>query len=108
MIAAPASPAVLRSIRPEAPRPGELVWMDGSEFAGSDEVQLTDTAGQVHSIYNSSGGSGPNTISFTLPANVAAGSASIRVVEHRSGTSQVSNVLFTTIHRGPTPLDIYS
>jgi hypothetical protein len=105
----PAStPPVIGSIRPATPRPAEMIWIDGSGFAESDDVQLTDATGQTRHFYHTYGSSDANTIAVRLPDDLPAGEAVIHVVEHRSGSERISNSLPVTISHGPTPLEISS
>ena len=104
----PATAPVLTQIRPKTPRPTELIWIDGSGFAASDEVELIDAAGGKHRFKQSLATSDPNTLALTLPKNLPGGEAGLRVTEHRSGTNQQSNILSFMIVRGSTPLEIYS
>lgn len=102
-----ATAPVLSEIRPSIPRPTQVIWIDGSGFAVSDEVQLIDAEGRKHRVNEALGTSNPNTIALTLPKDFPAGQARIQLLEHRSGTNQQSNVLSFTVALGPTPLEIY-
>lgn len=104
----PATAVVLTEIRPLTPQPTETIWIEGSGFAASDEVELVDAMGRKHSFATGFGSSNANTIALTLPKNLPAGEAHLRVIEHRSSTDQQSNVLSFMIVRGPTPLAIYA
>jgi hypothetical protein len=105
----PAStPPVIGSIRPGTPRPSEMIWITGSGFAESDDVQITDATGTTRHFYQQYRSSDANTIAVRLPDDLPAGEAIIHVVEHRSGTERISNSLLVTINHGPTPLEISS
>src|SRR6267142_244966 len=56
----PATAPVITQIRPMTPRPSELIWIDGSGFAASDEVELIDAVGGKHRFDRSLATSDPN------------------------------------------------
>jgi hypothetical protein len=103
----PATPPTLTDFRPHSPRPGELIWIEGTGFSDSDEFELTDALGKPHLIVGG-GTSDADTSAFTLPKDLPPGETRLRVIEHRSGTNQSSNVVSLTIVNGPTPLEIES
>jgi hypothetical protein len=104
----PATAPVLTAVRPHSPGPGEIVCIEGSGFSDSDEFELIDALGQTHLVPHDLGTSDVNALAFTLPKDLLAGKAILRVIERRSGTNQVSNALSFDIVRGPAPLDIWS
>jgi hypothetical protein len=103
-----ATPPVLSSIRPLLPQPGDTIWIDGTGFSPSDVFELTDALGQTHRIVNGDGTSDADAVAFTLPKDFPGGETTFRVIEHRSGSSQVSNTLSFSVIRGPAPLDLWS
>jgi len=68
---------------------------------------LTDGQGEAHHF---EGGhtSDADTLAFTLPKDLPAGEATIRVIERRSGGNLSSNSLSLMIVHGPTPLYLHS
>jgi hypothetical protein len=101
-----ATAPVLTDFRPHSPRPGELIWIEGTGFSDSDEFELTDATGKPHLIV---GGrtSDADRSAFTLPKDLPAGEGRLRVIEHRSGTNQSSDSLLFKIFVGPTSLEIW-
>ena len=87
--------------------PGQVVWITGTGFAVSDEVEITDASGQSFFTETGSSSSGVKT-AFTLPKEIADGTALIRVIERRSGNRQASNPISLKISRGPIPLELLS
>jgi hypothetical protein len=104
----PATAPVLTDLRPHFPRTGEIISIEGTGLSESDEFELTDALGQAHHFDQSLGTSNVNGLAFTVPKDLPAGEATLRVIEHRSGTNQVSNSMSFEIVNGPTTLDIYS
>lgn len=103
-----ATPPVLGGLRPPFPQPGEMIWIDGTGFSASDVFELTDALGKTHHILNGDGTSDADVAAFKLPKDLPGGETKLRVIEHRSGSSQVSNTLSLTVVSGPAPLDIWS
>jgi len=103
----PATAPVISDFKPRLPRAGETVWIEGTGLSDSDDIVLTDAQGQAHDL---EGGqtSDAGTLAFTLPKDLPAGEATIRVIERRSGGNLSSNSLSLMIVHGPTPLDLYS
>jgi hypothetical protein len=85
--------------------PGEVVWVTGTGFGISDEIELIDAKGQFHYINAGSTSSAIKT-AFTLPMEIAEGEALVRIIEHRSGNNQPSNPIPIIVSRGPVPLEL--
>ncbi len=85
--------------------PGEVVWITGTGFGISDEIELIDSNGQFHYINAGSTSSGIKT-AFPLPMEISEGEALVRIIEHRSGNNQPSNPITITVSRGPVPLEL--
>lgn len=101
-----ATPPTLSSLKPLLPQPGEMIWIDGTGFGESDDFELTDARGKTHDLGNSHGTSSADVAAFRLPSDLPGGEATLRVIERRSGASQVSNPLTFTVLSGPAPLDV--
>jgi hypothetical protein len=85
--------------------PGEVIWLTGTGFGISDEIEVTDSKGKIYNLEAGSTSSGVKT-AFTLPTEIAEGEALIRVIEHRSGNGQASNPSSLLISNGPIPLEL--
>ena len=107
-ISIPATPPMLSGLRPLLAQPGATIWIDGTGFSSSDVFELTDALGKPHNIENDHGTSDADVAAFTLPKDFPGGETTLRVVEHRSGSSQASNTLSFTVVSGPAPLDVLS
>lgn len=103
-----ATPPVLSGFRPLLPQPGETIWIDGTGFSESDDFELIDASGKTHHVGNGQGTSDADVAAFTLPSDLPGGETTLRAIEHRSGSSQVSNTLSFSVVSGPAPLDVWS
>ena len=103
----PATAPVLVDFKPHLPRADEMVWIEGKGFSDSDDIVLTDAQGKLHH-FDGGGTSNADTAAFTLLKDLPVGEATLRVVEHRSGTDLSSNSLPLAIVHGPTPLHLES
>ena len=99
------SPPIITETSSRWVAPGEVVWVTGTGFGISDEIELIDSNGQFHYVKAGSTSSGIKT-AFTLPTEIADGEALVRVIEHRSGNNQLSNPIPITVSRGPVPLEL--
>ena len=99
-------PVVISNHRSGVVQPGDHVWMTAMGICESDEIELIDSEGQPHLVtpFRTSEGTGA---SFEVPDGVAAGAATFRVVEKRSGLNHHSNSLPLRIDLDPGPLVIY-
>jgi hypothetical protein len=107
-ISVPATAPMLSGLRPLLPQPGATIWIDGTGFSASDVFELTDALGKPHHIVNGDGTSDADVAAFMLPKDFPGGETTLRAIEHRSGSNQVSNTLSFTVVRGPAPLDVLS
>jgi len=115
MIAADISPPVITgqypqvtSVPQEPPRPaqpGDSVYIEGTNFGRSDEVEITDSQGVLHVVPANSSSSAGLT-GFMVPEDIADGEATFEIVEQRSGTRQRSKKVTLQIRNVPLPLEI--
>jgi hypothetical protein len=100
-----ATAPVISGIKPHCVGPGELIWIDGTGFSDSDDLELTDSAGRVY-VQRSLATSSPDTAALNLPADIPDGEVALRVIERRSGTNAVGNTLAFIVTRRPKPLEV--
>jgi hypothetical protein len=101
----PAAAPVLSAIKPHYVGPGELIWIEGTGFSESDDLELTDSAGRVY-VQRSQITSSPDTDALKIPADIPDGEVTLRVIERRSGTNAAGNALMFMVTRGPKPLEV--
>jgi hypothetical protein len=100
------SPPEISEVIPRWSEPGDIVWVSGSGFGESDEIELIDAGGNIHHFPAGSTSTGIKT-AFSLPANLPNGETVVKIVEKRSGGNQASNPISFWVNNGPVPLDVW-
>ncbi|HSB09563.1 MAG TPA: hypothetical protein VLM38_08770 [Blastocatellia bacterium] len=90
---------------PRPAQPGDSVSIEGTNFSPSDEVEITDAQGVVHTVSGCSTSSA-SFACFPVPDNIADGEATFQIVEQRSGKRQRSKKVTLHILNVPLPLEI--
>ena len=105
-VAASVSPAEISNPMPPVAPPGEEIWIYALGIGESDEVELVDSAGEIHHIDANPTSEGIR-VTFTLPDDLPDGEATFYVVDKRSGLNHHSNSLSLRVEVAPAPLVIY-
>lgn len=97
------TPPALTAVRPRWAQPGESLSVEGTGFSGSDTVEITDASGRTREVDSSKHA---ETVGLPLPSDLPEGTATLSVVERRSGSNRRSNGVSFVVSRGPVPLHI--
>ncbi|HMF57763.1 MAG TPA: hypothetical protein VK619_15580 [Pyrinomonadaceae bacterium] len=98
-------PPLLDHLTPERVGPGELIWVFGTNFHRDDEIEITDSLGNVHRFDS---GASAQDVAFDVPKNMPEGSATVRVGITREGVGSFSQPLSFVVTSGPVPLELWS
>ncbi len=97
-------PKIAGIVRARLAQPGDVIVVEGTNFSGTDQVEIVDAKGQIHFAATTTGSSAAS-LAFTIPDDVADGEATFAVVEQRSGIRQRSKQLSLGVLNVPIPLE---
>lgn len=101
------SPPTLKMQRKQVRQPGEVLFLSGTGFSTTNEVELTDLLGGIHTIKGPwGGGSSADSFPLFLPKELPAGEVTVRVVEQRSPNPRSNSVTIWVTH-GPMLYTVY-
>jgi len=98
-------PPELERVSPSLPQPGEIVSIYGTNFHVGDEIELSDSLGNV---YRFESGASAHSVGFTLPTEMPEGTAVVRVGTSKNGVGSFSRPLTFSVTSGPAPLEVWA